>query len=204
MAIEISDISRLNPILAGYFPKRTARRPEWLEAAGVEEICSVSDCISPSPDGWIEHWLHNPLGLYPDEEIARRIAGEGEPGFDIYAYRILDVAFPPGGPPRELTAEEERAFAAAGDCTPMGAPFERLGWDAVGTWLGIGQSVGFDCSPLTCNGMAAQIATNRYGLLDTLEQAVPVAIRFAREQPEPGTYFLVEVWRKRRSDGAAP
>jgi hypothetical protein len=86
----------------------------------------------------------------------------------------------------------------------MGPDYECLGWDAVGTWFGIGQSATFDCSPLTCNGLASEIPANRFGLLDTIEEAVSVAARFAREQPEPGTYFLVEVWRRRRSGGASP
>ncbi len=57
----------------------------------------------------------------------------------------------------------------------------------------VGSSAGFECSPLSCNGMAGEIPVNRYCLLDNVEQALRVAARFDEEQPEPGDYFVVEV-----------
>ena len=54
----------------------------------------------------------------------------------------------------------------------------------------------FECSPLSCNGLATEVPVNRACLLDSLEEAVALARRCAREQPEPGSYFVVEVWRE--------
>ena len=48
--------------------------------------------------------------------------------------------------------------------------------------------------------MAREIAVNRYCLIDTLDDAIATARIFAGEQPEPGDYYVVEVWRKRRGD----
>jgi len=41
--------------------------------------------------------------------------------------------------------------------------------------------------------LAEEILTNQYCLFPTIEAAIAGAERFAREQPEPGDYFVVEV-----------
>jgi hypothetical protein len=50
----------LEPLLIGYFPKRTARRPEaeLRPFPAVEEVCKVT-CASPEPNDWnfvVEVW----------------------------------------------------------------------------------------------------------------------------------------------------
>jgi hypothetical protein len=47
---------------SGYFIKRVMRKPDWLQVPGVLEVCSVSNCISMPPEGWVERWLHNQFG----------------------------------------------------------------------------------------------------------------------------------------------
>jgi hypothetical protein len=54
----------MTPVLIGYFPKKTVRRPDWLKAANVEEVCSASDCISDGPANWISAWKHNGHWVY--------------------------------------------------------------------------------------------------------------------------------------------
>ena len=46
-------------ILIGYFPKKIALRPDWIKNSVVEDIYSVSECISKGPDNWIDMWKHN-------------------------------------------------------------------------------------------------------------------------------------------------
>ena len=53
--------------------------------------------------------------------------------------------------------------------------------------------LGLECSPLSCNGLAAEFEINEFCLLPSLDQAVDAAERFSREQPEPGDYYVVEV-----------
>ena len=79
----------------GYFPKRIVPRPEWLKAPGVLDICSVSECISPGPENWINHWRHNDMWMYDTEEIARSIVGERHENtvVDMFAYRIMPRLF---------------------------------------------------------------------------------------------------------------
>lgn len=59
--------------LAGYFPKHVVAVPEWLEAPGVADVCSVSCCVSQGPDDWVGRWLHNPLGLFDSLEVALEV-----------------------------------------------------------------------------------------------------------------------------------
>ena len=78
----------MTPSLVGYFPKRTEVPAEWNAAPNVAECCSVSACLAPAPDGWIDRWLHNDLGFYDDPKTARSVAG-GSSEVSVFAYRLL-------------------------------------------------------------------------------------------------------------------
>lgn len=84
------------PVGIGYFPKRTQARPEWLKASAVQEICSVSQCISPGPEAWIQKWLHNELGFYDSTELAWKAVGPDGAGFEMYAYKAFPLQFDEG------------------------------------------------------------------------------------------------------------
>lgn len=173
----------LKAILIGYFPKRTAKRPDWLKAAVVEEICSVSDCISKGPDGWIDHWRHNDLWVYDTAEIARSVIPTAERReFDMYAYRMLPVQFTQGSRrPFEIPSLHVQ---------PVDSSYEPLGWDIVSRSAGNS----FECSPLSCNHMAEKVTANRYCLLDDLETLLRLAGEFETGGCEPRPYYVVEVW----------
>jgi hypothetical protein len=70
--------------------------------------------------------------------------------------------------------------------------YRQLGWDVASK----SYSPEFEGSPLSCNGMATEVQVNGACLLNSLEAAIALARRCAREQPEPGNYFVVEVWRE--------
>ena len=46
--------------------------------------------------------------------------------------------------------------------------------------------------------MADEVAVNRFCLLATLDEAISFAQRCAREEPEPGPFYVVEVLRDDR------
>ncbi len=168
---------------AGYFVKRIAPKPESLDAPLVREICSVSDCISSAPDGWIEHWLHNELGWFNRPSDAFAVIPPGERArYRLFAYRIYPQLFR-NGRPREIV------LPADVHPDPIPGAFKSLGFDSVNKSM---QSVlGFECSPLSCNLMAAEVHTNEHCLFDSLEAAIAGATRFSIEQPEPGDYYIV-------------
>jgi hypothetical protein len=171
-------------VLIGYLPKQATTKPDWLHAPVVREICSVSDCISAPPDGWIDHWTHNDLWVYNTRDEAADVVPSGaESKFHIYAYRLLPVLF---------TSGTEGLFEVpVVNAEPLPATYESLGFDIVSRSVGNN----FECSPLSCCDMAQEMAANEFCLLPTLPMAIAAAVKFSMEEPEPGPYLVLEVFR---------
>lgn len=174
----------MEPVLIGYFPKRTMQRPDWLKSAGVVEICSTSNCISSGPENWVDHWQHNEMWVYDTPELAWSVVPEDERStYDLYAYQIYPVRFTQDGqqtytpPPLQIQ--------------PLSPNFELLGYDAVSRCY----DNSFECSPLSCNHMAEEIHVNPHCLLDDSDTALVHAAKFEASGCEPGPYYVVAVWR---------
>lgn len=60
---------------AGYMAKKISPKPDWIEAPGVVDICSVSYCISEAFCDYIQHWKHNGYWFFDSPSIIREIAG---------------------------------------------------------------------------------------------------------------------------------
>ncbi len=176
----------MHPTLIGYFPKRVAAAPDWLRAEGVKEVCSVSECVSPGPEGWIDRWAHNAMWAFDDEQAAWDVVpgGPSNADFQMFAYLLFPVEFDKG---------QQKAFAIPPLAVqPLHARYRRLGYDVVSRSMGSS----FECSPLSCNYAARQVKVNEYCLLDDAAEAFRLAVLFSREEgAEPGPYFVVEVWR---------
>jgi hypothetical protein len=176
---------------AGYFAKRIEPKPEGLNAPGVVEICSVSNCISKGPEGWIGHWLHNGLGWYNRLlDAAAVLPAHDKSTHRLFAYRIYPMFFRNGG---------RQALVLPADVRPEPIPdtFRSLGFDTVSRQTDAG--FGFECSPLSCNAMAAECATNTHCLFGSVEDAIAGATRFSIAQPEPGDYYVIEVLEQGRT-----
>lgn len=182
-------------MLIGYIAK--ARKFEsgwvssWPTATGdgvscseaVEEVCSVSHCIARG--------IRNdsdPMGLYASRALAWEVVpSEHQAAQSLYAYYLWPVQFEEG--------EEESIYIWwEPECEPVSDSFECLGWDVVQG--GNGSSLG--CSPMSCNQGSLMVHCpdmNRYCLVSHFEAAVELARRFSIDQPEPGPYCVVAVWR---------
>jgi hypothetical protein len=176
------------PTLIGYFPKQVHTRPDWLKAGQVEQVCSVSECVSPGPEGWINRWAHNDLWVFSDEQAAWRVVpgGPSNPDYRLFAYCLFPVEFDGG---------EQRPFAIPPlSVQPLPGSYRRLGYDIVAR----SGKAAFECSPLSCNGAAEQVSVNRFCLADDLVEAFRLAALFSRDEDgyEPGPYHIVEVWRR--------
>jgi len=176
-------------IHGGYFVKRVESTPESLNAPGVAEICSISDCISKAPTGWIELWLHNELGWFNRISDAIKLMPTDAPSaYRLFAYRLCPERFRNGSAAQVVVPADVRP-----DPIPEG--FQSLGFDAVSKSM---ESIlGFECSPLSCNSMASEVRANTYCLFASLEEAIAGATQFSIEQPEPGDYYVVEVLAQR-------
>ena len=139
--------------LVGYFPKQRTTRSRWVSpfpddlshgfpfAAPVDEICSVSKCISKGPEGWRDQRKENFYDVYNNPDLAWSVVpGEVRADFELFAYRLYLVEFDDG---REEPMEQWWELAVV----PMSDSFVRLGWDAV---VG-GNHHCFGCSPMSCN-----------------------------------------------------
>lgn len=86
---------------------------------------------------------------------------------------------------------------------PLPAHFTLIGYDAVGFGYH-GYYGNFNCSPLTCNGMSCDVAVNKWYLVATEAEGIALAKTFSVEEPEPGPYAVVEVWRDLRQTNEPP
>ena len=172
-------------ILVGYFPKKTATRPGWLENTQVQEICSVSLCISPGPDDWISHWKHNELGFYSTESSAWSIIADAVDRFDLYAYKLY--------PFHCLNQQTESIACPSVSNNKLSPDFVFLGYDIITK----SSSDFFECSPLSCNNGARDFPVNQYCLIDDEATALAVLQAIYRDGGyEPGPYYLFQVYRK--------
>ena len=172
-------------IPGGYFARRVKPKPDHLPAPGVREICSVSECLSPGADNWITSWRHNSLGWFNSIADAQKVVPESErPGYRLFAYRIH---------PEVFRGRHRVALEIPDDVRPEPLPagFATIGYDCASR--SNVATLSFECSPLSCNGLASEMPVNVHCLFPTLALAIAGAERFAAEQPEPGDYYVVEV-----------
>ena len=162
--------------------------PSYWRVPGVMEICSVSTCINAPPEGWMNSWKHNHLGFFDTVLDARAVVGKEAGRFVLFGYRLL---------PRVFVRGEAKPYDISASSIETPSPsLLPIGYDAVSK----SSSNFFECSPLSCNHMAGEIAgVNLYCLMDTLDEALSLATRFSIEEPEPGPYYVLEVLREPKS-----
>ncbi len=176
---------------AGHSPQWVAVEPVWLNAGGVHEICSVSNCISSAPDDWIERWLHNEFGWFNRGADALSVVQPDQAAhFRLFACCIYTDLF---------RGWRRHEIVLPPDVHPDAMPetFTPRGFDSVSK--SFPSVLGFECSPLSCNVMAREMGANECCLFDSLDAAIAGASRFSIEQPEPGDYYVAEVFEDSRA-----
>jgi hypothetical protein len=187
-----------SPIFLGYCAKEIwVPTPEWRGAWGahIDEIASVSTCLSSRAPNWIDRWDFNRSTCWDDDKLAMGpVPSARLANFRLYGYRLLPVLFSSSGEPASVSIDDLFPHTLPGlPSQPDLSDHVSLGYDIVESPPLKLSILGFGCSPLSCNGMAEQIPVNRYCLLDELEQALATAKSFGTEQPEPGPYVVIEV-----------
>jgi len=88
----------MEPQLIGYFAKRVQRPANLLvELPHIEQIASVSECISPGPPDWINSWKQNGMALFNNECTALELVPSGDvPQYTLFAYKMLPQVFREG------------------------------------------------------------------------------------------------------------
>ena len=84
---------------AGYLAKRVAARPEWLAAARVSSIYSVSGCVSEDFAYHVPFWKHNGYWLFDSAAAIAAVARENDidlSGTVLFFYEVYDLQFDAG------------------------------------------------------------------------------------------------------------
>lgn len=173
----------------GYMYKIVAARPDWLKAPGVADIHSVSACISDNFDDYIKYWKHNGYWLFDEPRIIEDLAKDAKidlSGMTLFYYEAYEQEFD------EKTGTWS-AFAAEPDFkTDVRAPADKhlQGFDVVE--FSAHNDPG--CSPLSCNGLAAELPVNRNCLFDSFEAAKDALDCGLFVNCEPGPYRIIAVY----------
>lgn len=174
---------------AGYMAKRVASRPGWLKANRVVDLFSVSGCISEDFDPeFIDRWRHNGFWLFNSPTDVRGVAAEMNSsleGTQLFFYEVYEYQYDE----KEgewLSFQPEASFETR-VIPPVHPTLE--GFDIVSH---AAQSAK-ECSPLSCNGIAAELPVNEHCLLESFAQAKGFLEggRFVNCEPGPFRIYAV-------------
>jgi hypothetical protein len=175
---------------AGYLAKKIGARPDWLASTCVTDIYSISGCISEAFADYVSFWKHNGFWLFDTpatiEDVARQ-AGVSLDGCTLFYYEAYEREF-------DREAREWNSFGPEKEFpVDVQRPREPVlqGFD-VATFLMRNVP---ECSPLSCNGLAAEMVVNEHCLFATLDDAI-AAIESGRfEHGEPGPLRVFAVYK---------
>jgi hypothetical protein len=173
-------------IPAGYMAKRVSLKPDWLKAAQVVDIFSVSGCVSKDFADYIGYWKHNGYWLFDSPEIIRSVAREHSidlEGTSLFYYEVHE---------REFDGEGWHAFETENSFPTNVIPPFRMqleGFDVVT----FSARTSPECSPLSCNSLADEVGTNEHCLLTSFEKAERALNEGLFENSEPGPYRIFSV-----------
>lgn len=176
-------------IPVGYMAKRVRVRLESLNAGRVNDIYSVSNCISKDFTDYIGHWKHNGYWFFDTPETLWKLAGDNRidlTGTVLFFYEVHDLQF-------DDTAGQWAAFKPDPSFTTRVTVPQRkvlVGYDVL--TFSVGTSA--ECSPLSCNALAVEVETNEHRLLASLEHARHLLENGKFKNTELGPYRIVAVY----------
>ena len=179
----------MNMLALGYMAKRVARRPDWLAVPSVDDIYSISDCVSENFCDYISFWRHNGYWLFDSPSVIQEIAGEEQIdllGTVIFYYEAF---------PLEFDADQNvwREFVPEPSfSTNVVPPKSRKleGYDVA--TFSVGNAP--ECSPLSCSHLASEIAVNKHCLIDSFENTKNDVGNGKFNNSEPGPYRIIAVY----------
>ncbi|WP_291168048.1 hypothetical protein [Gimesia sp.] len=180
-------------IPVGYMAKRVESKPDFLKNDQVEDIYSVSNCISDKFADYIEFWKHNGFWMFNSPEEIFSLAKEHGLSLDgtkIFYYEVYKYQCHEDNLDWEYF-KPEKSFV-----TNVQVPAKKVleGYDIVS----FSQENAPECSYLSCNHMAETIPVNRHCLIEIFDEAKLLLSQGAFKGCEPGpcrifaVYSLVE------------
>jgi hypothetical protein len=176
-------------ISVGYMAKRVAVRPEWLKAERVKDIYSVSGCVSKNFADFINYWKHNGYWFFNSPQVLLELAQQNSidvTGAILFFYEAYEQEFD-DTEGQWAIFQPEPSFK-----TQVVPPTEMAleGYDIVTFSLGTSA----ECSPLSCNSLAAQVQTNEHCLLPSLKSVLQLLEADKFNDMEPGPYRVFAVY----------
>ena len=175
-------------IPVGYMAKRVAPRPEWLKAPQVQDIYSVSNCVSKDFMDYIKFWRHNGYWLFDRPQIIQELARQNSidlKDLTFFYYEAYEKEFD----------DEQRqwlSFEPSDFLTEILRPRKKefQGYDVVSFSVGTNP----ECSPLSCNHLAIEIKTNSHCLFNSFEEAKGDLELGRFDHSEPGPFRIFAVY----------
>jgi hypothetical protein len=176
-------------IPVGYMAKRISVRPDWIKAGRVADVYSVSGCVSEDFGDYVNFWRHNGYWFFDSPQTIVQLARQNSidlTGTKLFFYEAYELEFD-DAEGHWTTFKPEPSFT-----TQVVLPAERAleGYDVVTFYA----RTSAECSPLSCNSLAAEVQTNQHCLLPSLEQARQLLEDGKFMNTEPGPYRIFAVY----------
>jgi hypothetical protein len=181
-------------IPAGYMAKKIFNEADWIKTLGVDDVFSVSGCMSKDFADYINYWKHNGYWFFDSPEAIKNLARDHTfdlTGTKFFYYEVYELEY-------VEDKNEWRTFAPeASFVTNVVVPKEKHleGFDVVTFSVGTGS----ECSPLSCNSLAREIKVNRHSLLSTFDEAKQSLESGKFKNLEPGPYRIFAVYSVEQS-----
>jgi hypothetical protein len=175
-------------ISVGYLAKRVAQRPDWLNVPAVNDIYSVSNCISGDFMDYIKFWRYNGYWLFDSPQIIQELSQENNISLEeltFFYYEVYEQEF--DEKLKQWLSFEPEAFPT-NVLPPIQKEFQ--GYDVV-TFSARANS---ECSPLSCNHLASEIKTNSHCLMDTITEVKENLESGKFDNSEPGPFRIFAVY----------
>jgi hypothetical protein len=163
--------------------------PDWIGSARLRYIYSVSSCVSENFADYINFWKHNGYWFFDSPQIIQTLADQHDidlSGAKLFYYEVHDRQFDDKAN-LWVAFQPERSFT-----TQIITPAAKIpeGFDVVTFSCGTIA----ECSPLSCNSLAAEVKTNAHCLLDSLETAEHLLASGQFTHFEPGPFRIFAVY----------
>jgi len=174
----------------GYMYKNISKKPDWIKDSSVEDIYSLSGCISRDFADYIHHWKHNGYWLFDSPEIIQEIAKQQSIDISnctLFYYEGYEFEYDEDSK-EWLSYEPEPSFTTA-----ITQPISRelQGFDVTS----FSMHTSPECSPLSCNSLAENIAVNEYCLFSSFEAAKHNLESGKFDKVEPGPFRIIAVYK---------
>ena len=169
--------------------KHVVARPDWLKANRVNDVYSVSNCVSDDFADYINYWKHNGYWLFNSPEVIREVAEKHSLDLTdtrLFFYEVYELEY-------DEDEKSWRSFTPESSFeTRVIQPVAKIleGYDVVTFCVHTSP----ECSPLSCNALAFEIETNEHCLLPTFEKAKTLLEEGKFENSEPGPYRIFAVY----------